>query len=63
MPHTGQVAGLLALCAEAGHWIETAAGLTIPDIFEVYGEAAFRDCEKRVIARLLQGPVHQFLPG
>lgn len=33
--------------------VETAAGLTIPDIFEAYGEAAFRDCEKRVIARLL----------
>lgn len=43
--------------------IETAAGLTIPDIFEVYGEAAFRDCEKRVIARLLEGPVQVIATG
>jgi shikimate kinase len=43
--------------------IETAAGLTIPDIFEVYGEAAFRDCEKRVIARLMAGPVQVIATG
>jgi len=36
--------------------IETAAGCTIADIFAKYGEAAFRDCERRVIARLLAGP-------
>jgi shikimate kinase len=36
--------------------IETAAGCTIADIFGKYGEAAFRDCERRVIARLLAGP-------
>lgn len=34
--------------------IERAAGLTIEDIFETYGEAAFRDVERRVIARLLR---------
>lgn len=34
--------------------IERAAGLTIEDIFEAYGEDAFRDVERRVIARLLQ---------
>lgn len=34
--------------------IERAAGLTIEDIFETYGEEAFRDVERRVIARLLQ---------
>ncbi len=33
--------------------IETAAGCTIAEIFESHGEAAFRDGERRVIARLL----------
>jgi shikimate kinase len=47
-------AGLDFIDADAE--IERAAGLSIPDIFAVYGEAAFRDCEKRVIARLLDGP-------
>ena len=36
--------------------IEQAAGCTIAEIFEKYGEAAFRDGERRVMARLLQGP-------
>ena len=37
--------------------IETAAGMSIPDIFEARGEPAFRDGEARVIARLLDnGP-------
>ena len=37
--------------------IEAAAGLTIPEIFERFGEAHFRDGERRVIARLLDcGP-------
>jgi shikimate kinase len=36
--------------------IETAAGCTIAEIFERHGEAAFRDGESRVIARLLEGP-------
>ena len=36
--------------------IETAAGCTIAEIFERHGEAAFRDGERRVIARLLEGP-------
>jgi shikimate kinase len=35
--------------------IETAAGMSIPDIFEVHGEPHFRDGEVRVIARLLEG--------
>ncbi len=35
--------------------IETAAGCTIEEIFERHGEAAFRDGERRVIARLLEG--------
>jgi len=37
--------------------IEKAAGCTIEDIFELHGEAAFRDGERRVLARLLDGPV------
>lgn len=37
--------------------IEKAAGMSIPDIFATHGEAAFRDGERRVIARLLaEGP-------
>jgi shikimate kinase len=37
--------------------IETAAGMTIPEIFEMHGEQHFRDGEARVIARLLDsGP-------
>jgi shikimate kinase len=37
--------------------IEAAAGMTIPEIFEVHGEPYFRSGEARVIARLLEsGP-------
>lgn len=36
--------------------IEEAAGMTIPEIFEKHGEESFRDGERRVIARLLEGP-------
>lgn len=36
--------------------IEAAAGLPITEIFARYGEAHFRDGERRVIARLLSGP-------
>jgi shikimate kinase len=35
--------------------IETAAGMTIPEIFEAHGEPYFRSGEARVIARLLEG--------
>lgn len=35
--------------------IETAAGMTIAEIFEKFGEAHFRDGERRVIARLIDG--------
>jgi shikimate kinase len=42
---------------DADSEIETAAGMTIPEIFELHGEAHFRDGEARVIARLLEsGP-------
>ncbi len=38
---------------DADHEIERAAGMTIAEIFAAHGEAAFRDGERRVIARLL----------
>jgi shikimate kinase len=43
--------------------IESAAGETIEEIFTNRGEAVFRDGERRVIARLLQGPVHVLATG
>ncbi len=36
--------------------IEAAAGLPITEIFARYGEAHFRDGERRVISRLINGP-------
>jgi shikimate kinase len=36
--------------------VEAAAGCTIEEIFERHGEQYFRDGERRVIARLLNGP-------
>jgi shikimate kinase len=43
---------------DADNEIEAAAGMSIPDIFEVHGEPHFRDGEARVIARLLEsGPI------
>ena len=38
---------------DADEAIVEAASMSIPDIFEVYGEQAFRDLERRVIARLI----------
>ncbi len=38
---------------DADSEIEIAAGMSIPDIFAAYGEAHFRDGERRVIERLL----------
>jgi shikimate kinase len=43
--------------------IETAAGCSISDFFERYGEPAFREGERRVIARLLAGPRHVLATG
>lgn len=48
---------------DADSEIEAAAGCTIPDIFEAYGEGGFRDGERRVIARLLDGPPHVLATG
>lgn len=38
---------------DADDEIEAAAGMTIPEIFDRYGEAHFRDGERRVLARLM----------
>ena len=43
--------------------VEAAAGRSIADIFSDLGEAAFRDGERRVIARLLDGPPHVLATG
>lgn len=43
--------------------IEAAAGETIVEIFERRGEAAFREGERKVIARLLASPVHVLATG
>jgi shikimate kinase len=43
--------------------IETAAGETIEEIFANRGEHVFRDGERRVILRLLAGPVHVLATG
>ena len=49
---------------DADSEIEKAAGLTIPEIFEKYGEPHFRDGERRVIARLLRDePAHVLAAG
>lgn len=38
---------------DADEEIVRAAGLTVPEIFDRFGEQAFRDAERRAIARLL----------
>lgn len=38
---------------DSDHAVEEAAGMSVSEIFERYGEAQFRDGERRVIARLL----------
>ncbi len=43
--------------------VETAAGRSIPEIFADLGEAAFREGERRVIARLLDEPPHVLATG
>jgi shikimate kinase len=48
---------------DADEEVEKAAGRSIPDIFEDLGEAAFRDGERRVIARLLEGPPQVLATG
>ncbi len=52
-----RLAARLGACfIDADDEIVKAAGLSIPDIFAVYGEQAFRDGERKVMSRLLNGP-------
>jgi shikimate kinase len=48
---------------DADREIEAAAGCTVAEIFEAHGERAFRDGERRVILRLLDGPPHVLATG
>ncbi len=48
---------------DADNEIEEAAGCSIEDIFERFGEAAFREGERRVMARLLDGPPQVLATG
>ena len=48
---------------DADHEIEAAAGLTVAEIFERFGEPYFRDGERRVITRLLSDPPHVMATG
>ena len=41
---------------DADEEVEQAAGRTVSEIFDDFGEAAFRDGERKVIARLLDEP-------
>ena len=48
---------------DADFEIEAAAGCTIAEIFDRFGEKAFRDGERRVILRLLTEPPHVLATG
>ena len=48
---------------DADQEIEAAAGCTVQEIFDRFGEAGFRDGERRVIARLLDQPPHVLSTG
>jgi shikimate kinase len=50
-------AGLGLPFIDSDHEIESVSRMTIPDLFEQYGEAEFRALEQRVVLRLLEnGP-------
>ena len=53
-----KVADMLGLpFTDSDHEIESVSRMTIPDLFERYGEAEFRSLEQRVIVRVLEsGP-------
>jgi shikimate kinase len=48
---------------DSDHEVELAAKCSVADIFEIYGEDAFRDVEKRVIKRLLSEKPHVLATG
>lgn len=39
---------------DSDHEIEAASRMTVPELFELYGETEFRSLEQRVIARILE---------
>lgn len=43
--------------------VEKAAGCSVADIFETWGERAFRDAERRIVKRLLDEPVQVVSTG
>lgn len=49
--------------ADSDDEIERAADQTISEIFDRFGEPSFRDGERRVIARLIEGPVKVIATG
>ena len=49
--------------ADADDEIAMVAGCSILDIFNIYGEKAFRDCERQVIVRMLQEQPHVLATG
>lgn len=48
---------------DSDHEIEKAAGCSVKDVFELYGEQAFRDVEQRIIARLMDEKPHVLSTG
>ena len=63
-----KIGGLLASAlgwpfVDADHEIELAAGCSVAEIFERHGEPAFRDLERKVIARLLSDELKVIAPG
>jgi shikimate kinase len=48
---------------DADDEIERAAGCSISEFFERFGETEFRNGERRVISRLLAGPAHVLSTG
>ena len=51
-----KVASALSLpFIDSDHEIETVSRMTVPELFERYGEPEFRALEERVIGRLVQG--------
>jgi shikimate kinase len=63
-----KVGGMLAKSldlpfVDADQEIEAAAGCSVADIFERHGEPAFRDLERKVLARLLSEELRVIAPG
>lgn len=48
---------------DADREIEAAVGLSVAEIFERFGEAHFRERERRIIARLVDGPPRVIAAG